>query len=108
MSRARPPGEDFVSALRADIVRVLVRSSGAPEQHVLPVAAEIIGAVAHRFGGERVYVPAPRYDQAAVVRDLVYFPHAEVCRRHGISRSTLWRIVRRQRSNAQRKRPESP
>lgn len=85
--------DDFAAALRAEIVGVLVRESGAPETHAIAMASMILQAVAHRYQGTTAYVRTPdRYDRAAVLRDLATLSSAEVCRKHGISRWTVQRL----------------
>lgn len=107
MSKARR--DDFAAALRAEIVGVLVRESGAPETHAIAMASKILQAVAHRYQGTTAYVRTPdRYDREAVLRDLATLSSAEVCRRHGISRWTVQRLRPKQRSNAQVKGPDAP
>lgn len=91
---------DFVSTARTEIARVL-HDQGIPEPAAVPLAARIVEAIQHRTGGCGVYLPRPkRYDPAAVVRDFTGDNHAEVCRRHGIHRATLYRVLKR----AQRER----
>lgn len=91
--------DDFAAALRAEIVGVLVRESGAPETHAIAMASKILQAVSHRWQGTEPYMRAPeRYDRAAVLRDLSVLPPAEVCRKHGISRWTARRIRDRGKS----------
>ena len=85
--------DDFIAALRADIVRVLVEQTGGPETHVIPVASKIIAAMQLRYGGNEVYIRGPAYDAAAVLADFNHRNHAEVCRKHGISRRTLYRLA---------------
>ncbi len=91
--------DDFAAALRAEIVGVLVRESGAPETHAIAMASKILQAVSHRWQGTTAYVRTPdRYDREAVLRDLKWFPTTAVCERHGISRATLWRLRKRDAS----------
>lgn len=87
--------EDFASALRADIVSVLVRETGAQEQYVFNVAAQIVAAVSHRYSGQSVYFSEVRYNPEQVLRDFNGRNHSEVCRRHRISRATLYRVLNR-------------
>ena len=86
--------EDFIAALRADIVRVLVERTGGTEPHVIPMASQIIAAMQQRFAGERLYVKAkPPVDVDRVIADFNYRNHKEVCRKHQISRRTLYRLL---------------
>lgn len=85
--------EDFMSALRADMVREIAQATGAPEGHAINIAARILRAVQLRYQGERVYVPAPRCDEDAVLRDFDGSNHRAVCRDHQISRATLYRLI---------------
>lgn len=44
-------------------------------------------------GGQRVYIPAqPTRDRQRIAAELRTHPMAEVCKRHGISRVTAWRL----------------
>lgn len=86
-----------MSALRADMVREISQATGAPEGHAINIASRILRAVQLRYQGERVYVPAPRCDEDAVLRDFNGNNHREVCRTHEISRSTLYRLIDRRR-----------
>jgi Mor family transcriptional regulator len=88
---------DFLAALRADIVRVLVEQTGAPEGHVMGMAAQIIEVTQRRFGADSVYIRKPAYDPDAVLSDFDGRNHAAVCRKHQISRRTLYRVLHRQR-----------
>ncbi|MCX7062832.1 MAG: hypothetical protein NTZ11_18340 [Gammaproteobacteria bacterium] len=91
--------DDFAAALRAEIVGVLVRESGAPETHAIRMASMIMQAVSHRWQGTKAYVRAPdRYDRETVLRDLATMSPEEVCRRHGISRWTVQRLRQRDAS----------
>lgn len=85
--------DDFIAALRADIVRTLVEQTGAQETHVIPVASRIIAAMQQRFAGNEVYIRGPRYDAKAVLADFTGRNHTETCRKHGISRRTLYRLT---------------
>ena len=91
--------DDFAAALRAEIVGVLVRESGAPETHAIAMASKILQAVSHRWQGTEAYVRAPeRYDREAVLQDLALMSPVEVCRKHGISRWTVQRLRNRSTS----------
>lgn len=90
--------DDFLSALRSDVVQEIVQAYGAPESAAMQLASKIIGAMQHRFQGETVYFPAPRKDIDAVLRDFDGRNYKEVCRKHHISRSTLYRHLQRHRS----------
>lgn len=85
--------EDFMSALRADMVREISQATGAPEGHAINIASRILRAVQQRYQGERVYVTAPRCDEQAVLRDFTGNNHREVCRAHVISRAKLYRLI---------------
>lgn len=93
--------EDFIAAIRADIVRVLVEQTGATETHVIPMASMIIQAMQARFSGEQVYVKAPpKADAHAVLADFDYRNHKDVCRKHGISKRTLYRMLSRHQNKS--------
>jgi hypothetical protein len=96
--------EDFIAALRADIVSELVRMTGAPETYVIPFAARIIAATQTRAGGTKVYIRPPSYDAAAVLADYRYNNGPEVCAKHDISRRTLQRLVAKRDREERRRR----
>lgn len=89
---------DFLAALRSDIVRVLVAQTGAPETQVMGMASQILSVTQERFAGEKVYIPAPQYDETAVLADFNGRNHDHVCCTHGISRRTLYRVIERSRT----------
>lgn len=94
MSNARD--DDFTSAMRADIVRVLVKEAGAPETHAMALASKIMVAVSHRWQGTEPYIRQPaRYDERVVLADLERMPPGDVCKKHSISRWTVQRLRRR-------------
>lgn len=85
--------EDYLSALRTDIVRVLREKTGAPEGIAVKVSAEIIQAMRLRYQGKDV-----RFGRARVSADQIrqVFDgrnHKHVCRELGISRRTLYRAI---------------
>lgn len=91
-----PNDRDFVSNLQAEMVRVISQEVGAPMTFANEVAQVVAQNVSAQYSGEQVYIRSKRYDPAEVVRDFNYRNHQEVCAKHGISQSTLWRIMRRQ------------
>lgn len=99
MSRARNTvaslREDFISALRADIVRTLVQEAVGSERAAMRVASEILGAVQRRYGGEEVYVPRRMVDEQQILAEWRGDNRDEICRKHRISRSAFYRLLAR-------------
>lgn len=87
--------EDFLSAVRSDLVRTLLLHSGGNEREAMRVASEFLQTLQHRFGGERVYVPARYVDEAQIRADWRGDNHEALCVAHRISRPTLYRILAR-------------
>lgn len=97
MSRSHQ--EDNLAGIRSDIVERLRREHGAPESQAFRMASDIIGLIRQRFMGGQIYVAKPKpYDAQKVAADFRGNNHDEVCRRHGISRRTLYRVLERQRA----------
>lgn len=94
--------EDHLAALRAEIVALMRSRTGSSEDVALKMASEIIGVLKSRFAGERIYFPAPRYDIQAVMSDFDGRNAIDVCRKHGISIRTFYRLLRRKRATGQR------
>lgn len=89
--------EDHLAALRTEIVSLVRCRTGTTEDVALRMASEIIGVLRSRFAGERIYFPSPRYDVQQVLADFDGRNAPEVCRKHGISLRTFYRLLRRGR-----------
>lgn len=87
---------DFLSDLREEAMKAIAAATCGVTVDASEIANDIVRRVQQKHQGEEPYIPGPqKYDPAAVMRDFNYRNHAEVCRRHGISRSTLKRLVRK-------------
>lgn len=85
---------DLEVAFRSDLVRVIRESLGLPETVAVPMADEIARGLQRMMGG--LYVPARELREtrdAAVRREFNGRNHADIMRRHDISRATLYRII---------------
>jgi Mor family transcriptional regulator len=87
--------QDQLTNLRARVVRIVREATGLHERLALPVAQSICEELARDSGGGELYVPAPDRTarDAAIRRDFRVDNHAEVMRRHGVSRATLYRVI---------------
>lgn len=92
----RSRDEDFLTALRADIVRAVCRGTGMQEPDAMPVAGEVIESITERFQGA-VYISRPRPTDAEIVAAFDGRNRKEVCRRYRISKGTFYRVLRRSR-----------
>lgn len=90
--------DDFLSALRSEIVRAVCRGTGIAEPEAMPVATEIIASVSERWQGE-VYIAKPRPADSEILEAFNGANRREVCRRFGISKGTFYRALRRARLN---------
>ena len=90
---------DAVEHLRRLVVRGIVEQTGLNEEHAMPYATAVVSVLQAEFGGERIHIPKPaaptqsraRYD--AIRDDLERGLHwRSVCRRHGVSRTALFRM----------------
>jgi len=90
---------DAVENLRRLVVRGIVEQTGLNEEHAMPYATAVVAVLQTEFGGERLHIPKP--PAAAMSRARVDEVRCElesgvhwrvVCRRHGISRTALYRM----------------
>lgn len=88
--------QDRLGDLRSRVTRIVRDATGLHERLALPVAESICGELAKEFRGGGLSVPSPdkAARDAAVRRAFTGSNHAQVCGQHGISRSTLYRIIR--------------
>lgn len=87
---------DAAANFHNDLVRIIRETLGLPEKVAVPMADELARGLKGRMGG--LYVPAREIREAAeaaILRDFNGRNHAEVMRRHRISRATLYRILKR-------------
>lgn len=86
---------DRTEALRSDLVRGIVEETGVTEAVALPFANSILAYLQRTRAGERLYIPQPprQYDVLQIQADLqAGLPVSRVCRRHGLSRTTLHKM----------------
>lgn len=86
---------DRTEALREEIVRGIVDQLGVPEALAMPYADSILTYLQREYPGQRLYIPAPtrQYDVQEIADALGRGASiARVCREHGISRPTLYRL----------------
>lgn len=87
--------EGFTNSLHAELVRVATEH-GVDDSRAVQIAVRVVERIAQQYQGAEPYVSQPqRYDAQAVLRDFDYRNHDAVCAKHGISRRTLYRILRR-------------
>lgn len=88
---------DNMSTLADELVQVIVAEIGFTPTMARAVVEPIIAHLAARYGGDRIYFPARRreypIDDIRKAADNSAST-AEVCERFGISRATLYRILR--------------
>lgn len=90
-----PQEADRTESLRSDLVRGIVEETGVTEAVALPFANSILAYLQRTRPGERLYIPQPprQYDLLQIQADLQRgISVNRVCRRHGLSRSTLKRM----------------
>ena len=86
---------DKTEALRSEIVRGIVDQLGVPESLAMPYANSVLSYLQREYPGQQLYIPAPsrQYDVLQISAQLQGGASiAKVCRDHGISRPTLYRL----------------
>ncbi len=85
---------DRLSALRAELVAAIVEKNGVTETEALPFVNAVLVHLQDLYGGERVYIPAPRakHDMAALEAALRSSTPTAVARKFGTSRATAYRL----------------
>jgi Mor family transcriptional regulator len=99
---ARAAINDPFAPLREDILGIL-REAGIPEETAVRMCSQMMVTLHARYAGDKLYITsgAIRDERDAQVRrDFNGTNHATVCRTHGISRVTLWRILKSGRGAA--------
>lgn len=94
MSNA-PQDADRTEALRSEFVRGIVEETGVTEAVALPFANSLLAYLQRTRPGDRLYIPQParQYDLLQIQADLQRgLSPSRVCRRHGMSLSTLKRM----------------
>ena len=93
--------EDRVIQLRGDIAAIIHRKVGMLEPFANQLAGAILEGLREDFGGSTiggkgsVYIPAPDKSNrnAAIRAEFNGTNAAEVCKKHGINKTTLYRIA---------------
>ena len=86
--------QDAAINFRNTLIRIIRASLGLPETVAMPMADELAKGLANEMGG--LYITKREIRSVrdeAVRRDFTGRNHKEICRRHGISRRTLYRII---------------
>jgi len=88
-------GDDKAAAMRAEITSAIREATGLHERFATEISDEILARLMTRWGGDRLHVPArDRAARDAAIRaEFDGRNHDAVCRRHGISRATLYRVI---------------
>ena len=86
---------DAAVSFRYELVRVIRESLGLPESIAVPMADHLANGMSRKCGGTYIPVSAIVREKRneAILRDFTGANHAEVMRRHGVSRTTLYRIL---------------
>ena len=85
---------DAAVNFRNTLIRIIRSALGLPETVAVPIADELAKGLSNEMGGLYITkreIRATRDD--AVRRDFTGRNHREVCRKHDISRRTLYRII---------------
>lgn len=87
--------EDDIAAWHMDLTRAISEGTGLREDIASKIAEATLKSLQHRRGGRRSYIPSPgSQDRHAAIREAFRGDNAqEVCRDHGVSRSTLYRVI---------------
>lgn len=88
--------EDSVVQLMFAIVTALREGFALEEQIASAMAEPIVAALRRNYSCEEIYIPAPdkRERNEAIRREFNGRNRDEVCRRHNVSRSQLYEIVK--------------
>lgn len=85
---------DNEQMIKQAIVTVVHESTGLHEHIAMPIAERVFDQLADRFGQERVYFTRSlRTRRERVLADFDGTNFSAVCRKHGISRRTLYRYI---------------
>jgi Mor family transcriptional regulator len=79
------------------VTETLRQQGGLPAEQVKADAARIIPALRAVLGGDRYYIPRTpgQIERDQMLQDaMTNMPTAEVQRRHGVSRSTIYRLLK--------------
>lgn len=86
--------QDAAVNFRNTLIRIIRASLGLPETVAMPMADELAKGMCSELGGLYITKREIRSTRdEAVRRDFTGRNHREVCRKHDISRATLYRIT---------------
>lgn len=92
---------DNLSRIRTRITRAVRQRIDCDERLAAFIATEAVDALITDFRGERIYIaPSIIERDAQVLVDFNGRNHDTVCDRHDISRSTLYRIIKKRGQRA--------
>jgi Mor family transcriptional regulator len=85
----------MLNQLRREIESLLTEAAQLPAPLGEQISGQVIAALQHVCGGERVYIPKSDPVAAGVRADFNGTNRVEVCARYAISAATFYRIVGR-------------
>lgn len=86
---------DCTEALRQELVQGIVDDLGVPEALALPYANSVLAYLQREYPSQKLYIPAPprQYDLLQITAAFeAGLSVSRVCREHGISRTTLYKL----------------
>jgi Mor family transcriptional regulator len=88
--------DDSLLLLRSEFAAIIREQVGMAEPMASQVAEAVVRGMRLRYGTQQIYIPAvDKAERDALVRKEFKGTNAgEVCKRHGISRPSLYRIVK--------------
>jgi Mor family transcriptional regulator len=81
--------------LQRDITACIQDSIGLHDRIAAELAANVVKRLQAAWGGKEIYIPAPdsKERNALIKADFNGKNHVEVCKKHGISLRTLYRVI---------------
>lgn len=106
---ANAKDEDTAVLLQGELQEGLQNEIGLKAEFAAEWSARLVAFLRRRLGSQQIYIPAPsRLERdAAIFREFNGQNAAEMCQRHGVSRTRLYEIVAEQRARAQAASPLS-
>ena len=95
MNSTRETSEDDFAAWHQDLTMSITEGTGLREDIASKVAEAALRKLQERRGGRRSYLPTvgPQDRHEAIRTAFRGNNHDEVCREHGVSRATLYRVI---------------
>ena len=88
------PGTPKKDRLRETLTKVFRGALGLPLRVTEPMVDEVLKELRREHGGDMFYVSLDgKPDKAAILTDFDGSNHGWVCRKHGISQRTLYRVL---------------